>query len=159
MCKENKEDVAFRIMQPEEIDNFVKSKLEVIASKNFRNAKWKENEILIRDSVIIDYIRQGLSQKRVKEEIMDRWGISLATAQRWYQSAMNTIVEDSKDSIKVARETLLMRLEGVAEAAFNNGDLSNTLKSYDLIAKISGVYTEKKEVEFKNNLKFDFGNE
>lgn len=153
----NKE-VEFHLYDADTIDAIIKNKVANVKVSKAAAKKWSENELNIRRMVIFDLIRQNLSKRRVKEELKERWGIADRTFEEWYKDALEVIIEDGKDFVKTAREQIIMRLEGVAESAFNNGDNSTALKAIDQLSKIFGLYTEKKEVTLNNDIiKFDFG--
>lgn len=153
----NKE-VEFHLYDADTIDAIIKNKIANVKVSRANAKKWSENELNIRRMVIFDLIRQNLSKRRVKEELKERWGIADRTFEEWYKDAIESIIEDNKDLIRTAREQIIMRLEGVAEASFNNGDMSNSLKAIDQLSKIFGLYTEKKEINVKGDtIKFDFG--
>lgn len=155
--KENTEEVQFRLYDADTIDTIIKNKLESVKKNVSKTKMWSEAELDLRRMVIIDLIRQNLSKRRVKEELKERWGICDRTFANWYKDALDSIIEDNQDLINNAREEIIMRLEGVAETCYNNGDMSGSLKALDQLSKIFGLYTEKREVEVKNDIiKFDF---
>lgn len=157
MSNENNEDVKFGLYDPETIDNIVRNKLESVKKGSAVTKKWSEAELNLRRMVIIDFIRQNLSKRRVKEELKERWGICDRTFEHWYKDALDSIIEDNQDLIRTAREQIIMRLEGVAESCFNSGDMNGSLKALDQLSKIFGLYSEKKEIDVKNEaIKFEF---
>ena len=73
---------------PEKIDAVIKSRLSMFSRKGGTQkndqVKWTEEELELRDAVIIDYITvNGLSRERTAQQIADRWDVSMNTARTW----------------------------------------------------------------------------
>ena len=151
--------MAFQFKEPETIDaaiiSHIKS-LPIKGGKNTMNQQWDDELLEMRNMVIYDYIRQGLSYRRISEEIANRWGVTVQTANRYYKEAMNALVVDNEDVIDEARKTAVERLTGIIESCYDRGLFDQALRAQDQLNKINALYTEKKEVEV-TGLKFDFG--
>lgn len=154
----------FKILTPEQIDEWMTRKAEYLKPGNRKknkdtHAKWSEAELQIRDSVILDYTtRMGLSQRRTCEEIADRWNISFRTAQRYYIHAMETLCSTTPENIEDAREKQIERLNAIAERALDNNNLDAALRAYEQLNKINSLYTDKKEIAITDvPVQFQFG--
>lgn len=123
--------------------------------------KWQDYEVKYRNEVILGYLGQGLSKRRVAEECADRWNISLKTVYKWIKIALESLTEDNDELKQQIIDIQLERIAFISEETIKNGDYTTALKAYDQLHKLLGLYREKSEVEvdFKNSIKFDFGNE
>lgn len=151
--------MAFKFKEPETIDAAIIAHINSMPRKGGQNThsqKWDDELLEIRNMVIYDYIRQGLSYRRTTEEIANRWNVTIQSAQKYYKEAMNALVVDNEDIIDEARKTAIERLTGIIEACYDRGLYDQALKAQDQLNKINALYTEKKEVEV-TGLKFDFG--
>lgn len=155
----NPEDL-YKMLSPEQIDEFINVRLAVNREEHrAAQLKWTETEIAYRNSVILDLVGQGLSRRRIIEEICDRWNIAQSTAYRWYDMALDALTADNDEFVSKVRDFQLERLNNIAEHAHVEKDYGTMLKCLDQINKICGLYIDKKEVVVKDKLKFDFGTE
>lgn len=153
----------YRFLKPEEVDALILAKLAsmpVKGGKATNKAYWTETELKYRHQVIIEYICQGLSNRRVKEEIMRRWKVTERSAQKYVSEALESLTQDNEEFIAKAREMQLERLNALMESLLERGDSSNAIKVLDQINKINGLYSEKKELDISGDIRFTFdGNE
>lgn len=153
--------MAFKFKNPEEIDGAVRAFIASFPAKggkNTSNQTWDGEILELRNFVIYEYIRQGLSRERIYEELGNRWGISRQSFNRYYKEALESLVVENKDIIDEARKKTIERLENIAALAIDEGRLDVALKAQDQLNKINALYTDKKEVEV-TGLRFDFGGE
>lgn len=146
----------YKLMSPDEIDRMIRQKIE---DNRHTEAKirWKEHEVKYRNEVILGYLGQGLSKRRIAEECADRWGVTIRCMYNWIQIAIESLTEDNEEFKQKIMDIQFERLSFISEAAVQNGDYATALKCYDQINKMMGLYTEKKEVEVKGNtIKFEF---
>lgn len=151
--------MAKRLRNDEAIDAAIKSHINSLPKKggqNTRNQSWDGELLELRNMVIYDCIRQGLSYRRTVEEISSRWDVSISTAEKYYKAAMNSLCVDNEDVVDEARKTAIERLTGIIKSCYDRGLYNEALKAQDQLNKINALYTEKKEVEV-TGLKFDFG--
>jgi hypothetical protein len=152
--------------RPEEIDAVIKSKIAQFSVKGgkLKNnlIKWSEEELELRDAVILDYITvDGLSRERTAHQIADRWDIGLSTGRKYVQEAVERFcknqVEESEDTIRKMMEEKLL---AIFQDANDAKDRTNSLKALDLLGKMYGTYKEKSDVNVNldGNISFDFGN-
>lgn len=150
-----------KLKNPEEIDAAVKNFIASMPAKGGRNTgnqTWDGEILELRNYVIYQYIRQGLSRERIFEELKDRWGISRKSFDKYYKEALESLVVENKDIIDDARKKAIEKLQGIIERCYESNDFKNALKAQDQLNKINALYTDKKEVEV-TGLRFDFGGE
>lgn len=151
-----KVDGVFAYMTPEEIDEHIKATIE--SAKPGRNpaSGWKDADIMIRRQVILEYVAQGLSKTNIMRQICDRWGVKKSCAYKYIIDAMDALVEDNADFIKYNRTKQEERLENIMTMALEDHMYDTFLKASDQLNKIYGLYNEKKEIDLKTDIHFDF---
>lgn len=151
--RKKKEIEKFQFLSPEEIDNRMK---QVIANSQ-THQKWTEVDLMMRNSVIYDLIGQGLSYRRIVEELCARWGVSSVSATTYYTTALRQL-KDANELIKDKwADILTERLESIMEKADQAGDRKSYLQATKQLADITGANAPKK-VEITNTeleLKFN----
>ena len=151
---------------PEKIDAVIKSRLSMFSRKGGTQkndqVKWTEEELELRDAVIIDYITvNGLSRERTAQQIADRWDVSMNTARTYVKNAVqrfcDNVVEESEEMRKKLFEE---KLQSIYEDAVNAKDRQSSLKAIDILNKMNGMYKDKSDVNLTvdGSITFDFGN-
>lgn len=151
--RKKKEIEKFQFLSPEEIDNRMKQ----VISNSQTHQKWTEVDLMMRNSVIYDLIGQGLSYRRIVEELCARWGVSSVSATTYYTTALRQL-KDANELIKDKwADILTERLESIMEKADQAGDRKSYLQATKQLADITGANAPKK-VEITNTeleLKFN----
>lgn len=151
--RKKKELEKFQFLSPEEIDNRMKQ----VISNSQTHQKWTEVDLMMRNSVIYDLIGQGLSYRRIVEELCARWGVSTTSANTYYVVALKQL-RDANELIKDKwADILTERLESIMEKADQAGDRKSYLQATKQLADITGANAPKK-VEITNTeleLKFN----
>ena len=151
--RKKKEIEKFQFLSPEEIDNRMKQ----VISNSQTHQKWTEVDLMMRNSVIYDLIGQGLSYRRIVEELCARWGVSSVSATTYYTTALRQL-KDANELIKDKWAAILTeRLESIMEKADQEGDRKSYLQATKQLADITGANAPKK-VEITNTeleLKFN----
>lgn len=151
--RKKKEIEKFQFLSPEEIDNRIRQ----VISNSQTHQKWTEVDLMMRNSVIYDLIGQGLSYRRIVEELCARWGVSTTSANTYYVVALKQL-RDANELIKDKwADILTERLESVMEKADQAGDRKSYLQATKQLADITGANAPKK-VEITNTeleLKFN----
>lgn len=151
--RKKKELEKFQFLSPEEIDNRIKQ----VISNSQTHQKWTEVDLMMRNSVIYDLIGQGLSYRRIVEELCARWGVSTTSANTYYVVALKQL-RDANELIKDKwADILTERLESIMEKADQAGDRKSYLQATKQLADITGANAPKK-VEITNTeleLKFN----
>lgn len=152
---------------PEMIDAIIKSRLAQFSTKGGcqKNSlvKWTEEEIELRDAVIIDYITtNGLSRERTAQQISNRWDISMVTARKYVTEAVKHFCDNVVDESEAVRKKLFEeKLHAIYEDAITAKDRQSSLKAIDILNKMNGMYTDKSDVNLSvdGKITFDFGGE
>ena len=149
--KSKKERGVFRFLSPEEADALIKT--------HRKGRNWTEEEKMARDSIIWEYMcRQGLSRYATAQQISDRWNVALSVAYMYIKEAFQTLVDDYEENKIDTYTSLIERVEGILQTALENGNLSAALQATEQIAKLQGLYKDKKEVEITDKTQvFKFG--
>lgn len=143
--RKKKELEKFQFLSPEEIDNRMKQ----VISNSQTHQKWTEVDLMMRNSVIYDLIGQGLSYRRIVEELCARWGVSTTSANTYYVVALKQL-RDANELIKDKwADILTERLESIMEKADQAGDRKSYLQATKQLADITGANAPKK-VEITN---------
>lgn len=159
--KKNKEDIMtkvpeeqFKFLSPEEIDGRITKIID--KARQGKNNMWSECDKLLRDQVIFDLIGQGLSCRRLLEELMSRWGISYSTAESYYYAAIKKLRESNEKLKESWKEILISRLEAVMEEASQNHDRPSYLKACKQLAELTGANAPKEVTLTNTDLTFNF---
>jgi hypothetical protein len=152
------------VFSVEEQDNIILSCLNTMAirgGKGSNKCSWTERAKLLRRQIIIDYIAQGLSVRRIIKELQARWGIEHQTAFNYIKDATSYLGETvdvfNAHNSEIAQE----RLQSIMEDALANNDRKTALQACDLLNKVQGLYVNKVEAETKTSttIQFEFGGE
>lgn len=153
-----KPEGVFKYLEPEQIDAWMKTrKEENYMKKGHVKRPWGEDELLIRRQVIIDYIGQGLSRRRIIEHLMDRWEITDRTAYNYYTDAIKYLAKDNEKFKEYNRDKMTERLEYIMTEAIERGCYKEAVMAAAELDKILGLQQENKKIEitdFKTEFKF-----
>lgn len=163
MARKKEEDQekkgVFKYLTPEEIDKAMIARINDHRNiKGERNKEWQEDELMMRRQVIIDYMAQGLSRRRIVEHLCDRWQIALRTADIYYVDAIRFLAKDSEEFVDYNREKMVERLEYIMTEALDTGNYREAVMACAELDKILGLQSETKKVEIKElQTTFKFG--
>lgn len=153
-----KPEGVFKYLDPEQIDAWMKTrKEENYMKKGHVKRPWGEDELLIRRQVIIDYIGQGLSRRRIIEHLMDRWEITDRTAYNYYTDAIKYLAKDNEKFKEYNRDKMIERLEYILTEAIDRGCYKEAVMAAQELDKILGLQVDNKKIEitdFKTEFKF-----
>lgn len=151
---------AFETQKDEIIDSIIVSKLKQIKGGGTYQYQWREEELVLRNMAIYNLLRKGLSQQRVKEELMKRWGVAYKTADEYIKMAVEALADDDayKQDLEKMRSVMVEQLSDIVEKARERGDMALSLKAYQELNKINGLAVQKVEEKVENNttITFDF---
>lgn len=151
---------AFETQKDEIIDSIIVSKLKQIKGGGTYQYQWREEELVLRNMAIYNLLRKGLSQQRVKEELMKRWGVAYKTADEYIKMAVEALADDDayKEDLEKMRSVMVEQLSDIVEKARERGDMALSLKAYQELNKINGLAVQKVEEKVENNttITFDF---
>lgn len=152
---------------PDEIDAVIKSKLAQFSTKGGKQknslVKWTDEEIELRDAVIIDYITtNGLSREKTAQQISSRWDISMVTARKYVAEAIKHFCDNVVEESEAVRKKLFEeKLQSIYEDAVIAKDRQSSLRAIDILNKMNGMYTDKSDVNLSvdGKITFEFGGE
>lgn len=150
----------FKYLSPEEVDNIIRGKMSRYNEKGVRhrNLGWTEAEKLVRRQVILDYLGQGLSRRRIVEQLADRWGISQDTAYDWVADAYRYLAKDEEEFKAHNRNIMQERLENIMTEALDHNCYKEAVMACAELDKILGLQVDKKEIDVNTiQTKFKFG--
>lgn len=150
MAKELEKMGSFKYLEPNEIDAYIKNRIRALAKGPSAKSKWTDEEIQLRNQVIWDYVAQGLSSRRIKEHLQDRWGIGKTAARDYYVRAMKELTKESDDVRVHARGMMEERLLAVVENAMDNHQYKEACMALDQLNKIYGLYNTSQQIEIKD---------
>lgn len=153
--------------EPEKIDAVIKSRLAQFSTKGGcqKNSlvKWTEEEIELRDAVVIDYITvNGLSREKTAQQLMDRWDITINTARKYVTEAVKHFCDNAVEESEEMRKKLFEeKIQSIYEDAVTAKDRQSSLKAIDMLNKMNGMYKDKSDVNLTvdGSISFDFGGE
>lgn len=145
---------SFKFLKPDEIDLVMKNRIEIANKAN----PWTEAELTMRNQVIIDLIGQGLSRRRIIEELMSRWGICYATAGDYLKQAYDVLMKGNEEFVTYNREKQVERLENIITDAQMAGDFKAAVNAVAELNKLLGLTTTQK-VTLDVDRTFKFGGE
>ena len=140
----------FKYLKPDEIDAAMKTRIaEHRDIKGNKNREWQEDELMMRRQVIIDYIAQGLSRRRIVEHLCDRWEINIRTAYIYYTDAIRFLAKDSEKFVEFNRDKMVERLEYIMTEAIDTGNYREAVMACQELDRILGLASETKKIEIK----------
>lgn len=145
---------SFKFLKPEEIDLIIRNRVEIANKAN----PWTEAELTMRNQVIIDLIGQGLSRRRIVEEMMSRWGICYATANDYLKQAYDVLMKGNEEFVAYNKEKQVERLETIITDAQMAGDFKAAVNAVAELNKLLGLTTTQK-VTLDVDRTFKFGGE
>lgn len=147
---------------PDAIDTMIKTKLSGIATKGGKNSgklqTWTKDELEIRNAVCLDYIgKKGYSREQTARELARRWDIGMSTARKYIKEAIVSLVENYKDQgLKEMMETYRERIENILAKAIAEGKDKVALQAIDMLNKMGGIYTERKDLNINGEQTITF---
>lgn len=162
--KENKTNKRMNLfnLKPDEVDTVMKSRIAQFSPKggNFssKTTKWTEEELALRDSVIMSYITENCcSRERTAQQIAERWDVAIGTARRYVTEAVKRFAEHfTENSFEHLKKVFEERCEAIMQEALESGQKQEALKALDMLGKSVGVYTEKKDVNLSGDIDINF---
>lgn len=160
MAKQTKKSIipdTFKFLTPEEIDAIIKNRIVEIQTKT--DPRWRESEVMLRNQVVIDLVSQGLSRRRLQEEIMSRWGISAPTANTYIKDAYDVLLRGNEEFIEYNRDKQVERLENIITEAIEAHEYKAAVMATAELNKLLGLTTNQKITLENCDRTFKFGGE
>lgn len=150
-----KPEGVFKYLNPDQIDAWMRTRKEEHNMKGYCKKPFSEDELLIRRQVIIDYIGQGLSRRRIIEHLMDRWEISERTAYSYYADAIKFLSKGNEKFVEYNRDKMIERLEYILTEAIDNACYKEAVMAAQELDKIMGLQVDNKKIEI-TDIRTDF---
>lgn len=112
---------------------------------------WKEDELLIRHQLIINWLGQGIPTMELARHMMNVWNIGDSSAFKFLQEAMKYLTESTDDYRDHMRQTQINKLERWAEECRLSGKYMEASKFTDQLNKLYGLYIDKQKLEVSSD--------
>lgn len=154
------EEVPFQILEPDRADAFMRmviqkhkdaSKMQGVQRSK---RKWTQDELDVRNQVIWDYIAQGLSPVKVKENIAHRWGISLRTADNYFAEALDDLTQHTEGAREHYFKLQVTRLEGIVQEAMEHNQYKEAAMATEQLSKLYGLYAPQTQINITTEFNF-----
>lgn len=146
---------SFKFLEPEEIDKIIREKAKIAGKCH----PWTEPEIMMRNQVIIDLIAQGLSRRRIQEEIMSRWDIKTTAAKVYIKEAYDALFRSNEEVLEYNRDKQIERLENIITEAMEAHEYKAAVMATAELNKLLGLTTNQKITLENTDRVFKFGGE
>lgn len=146
---------SFKFLEPEEIDKIIREKAKIAGKCH----PWTEPEIMMRNQVIIDLIAQGLSRRRIQEEIMSRWDIKTTAAKVYIKEAYDALFRSNEEVLEYNRDKQIERLENIITEAIEAHEYKAAVMATAELNKLLGLTTNQKITLENTDRVFKFGGE
>ena len=160
----NKKEKSVTIFdEPDIIDTYMKTKISSFTRNGGKNNGkvnfWTDDELELRNAVVLDYIgKKGYSREQTARELHRRWEIGMPTARRYIKDAIAALVENYKDtSQKEMMDTYKERIETILAEALEEKNKKVALQAIDMLNKMGGNYTERKDLNISGEQTINFG--
>lgn len=149
---------------PEIIDNYMRAKIASCPAKGGKKGApvnttiWKENDLELRNAVVIELVcKKCYSKEACAQELSKRWGCSLSTAREYTKKGLQSLYDNYKEvGQKIVLDSYREKVERIANTALNSGDTKLALQAVDMLNKMGGAYTEKKDLNISGEATINF---
>lgn len=106
----------------------------------------------------MEMVRNGVSKTKIKEYLKEKYEISDKTVYKIVHDALADLNEAYNNiDIGELKAEYAERIESWVEKAIKSGDINTALKAQDMLNKLQGLYTEKKDINLNtDNITFEF---
>ena len=103
-------------------------------------------------------VRNGVSKTKIKTYLKEKYEISDKTVYKIVHDALADLNEAYNNiDIGELKAEYTERIESWVEKAIKSGDINTALKAQDMLNKLQGLYTEKKDINLNtDNITFEF---
>lgn len=108
-----------------------------------------------RVKIIADEVLNGMSRGRIMTKYAEAWDLSEASIDNYIAKAYAYIKENVKQDIENIREANTNRLIEIYRESQAQGDKTSMFRALDMINRIFGLYTDRKELAVAIN-EFNF---
>lgn len=156
LIKEN--EVANVILDSEKADAIIKARLATFPRVGGTgNHSWTNAELELRDGIIWEYITINcMSRENTSKQIAARWDISLPTARKYVAQAIEHLAKNYDETEEQARQEMIDKATTIVEKCMEEERFSEAQKAMDMINKLKGLYTDKKDVKVEGDIEITF---
>lgn len=149
----------FKFMTPEQIDTLMTNHIKNSTRRggNVKHYEWTEPLLMVRRQVVCDLIGQGLSRRRIVEELMSRWEIGATAAYEYIKDAYEYILQGNEEYMEFNRDKQTERLENIITEAQAAGDYRAATMAAAELNKLLGLTTSQKLTIEGTDRIFKFG--
>lgn len=145
-------------MTEEQAIAFIGERIEEHRNNIGPKKPWKEEELLVRHQLIINWLGQGMPTMEIARTMMNIWGVTDSSAFAYLKEAMKYLTASSDEYRDNMREVQIAKLERWAEECRLMGKYLEASKLQDQINKLLGLYQDKKvEVKGEGTIQISFG--
>ena len=145
-------------MTEEQAIAFIGERIEEHRNNIGPKKPWKEEELLIRHQLIINWLGQGMPTMEIARTMMNIWGVTDSSAFAYLKEAMKYLTASSDEYRDNMREVQIAKLERLIEECRLMGKYLELSKLQDQLNKLLGLYQDKKvEVKGEGTIQISFG--
>ena len=97
----------------------------------------------VRQSEILDYLKNGLSKPQICSLIKEKYGVGQSTIDKDFIACRDLILASNQESAD--------RLEKLYSLALQGNKIETALKVIDQVGKLNNLYIDKQEVKLEDN--------
>lgn len=149
----------FKFMDPQQIDNLMRNHIHGAkqGGDQTHRFQWTEPMLMLRRQVVCDLIGQGLSRRRIVEELMSRWEIQAVAAYEYIRDAYDYLLQGNEEYMEYNRDKQIERLENIITEAQSAGDYRSATMAAAELNKLLGLTTSQKLTIEGTDRVFKFG--
>lgn len=116
-----------------------------------RNVKSKTASQQVRQSEILELLKEGLSKPNICSIIKEKFGVGQSTIDKDFIACRDLILANNQESAEYLKQILNYRLEKLYSLALQSNKLDTALKVIDQFGKLNNLYIDKQEVKLDDN--------
>lgn len=148
---------AFRYVEPEVADATIRNRAKYI--RETKHTKWPQNELILRNQLILDMISRGVSRRKCVEQMMDRWEVSEDCAYDYYKAALKRLMTENEEFVEYNRDKMVERMEHIIEDCLEHNHPKEAVMACQELNKLLGLTTSTKLTLEADSRVFKFGDE
>ena len=151
-------EVANVILDSDKADAVIMSRLKAFPRLGGTGShSWTKAEKELRDGIIWEYITINcMSPESTAKQIAARWNITLPTARKYVSEAIDHLAKEYDETEEQARQEMIERATTIVEKCIEQQRYSEAQKAMDMINKLKGLYTEKKDIKVEGDVEITF---
>lgn len=149
----------FKFLSPEQVDNLMRNHIHGAkqGGDQTHRFQWTEPMLMLRRQVVCDLIGQGLSRRRIVEELMSRWEIQSVAAYEYIKDAFDYLLQGNEEYMEYNKDKQIERLENIITEAQQVGDYRSATAAVAELNKLLGLTTSQKLTVEGTDRIFKFG--